>query len=88
MAERGDNGGAVVASTELAAAALAYAERGWRVFPVRRDKTPLTRRGFKDATDDASVIRGWWKRWPDGGVAVATGSESGLVVRLNRDNIR
>jgi len=41
-------------------------------------KHPRTENGLKDATLDASVIRGWWRRWPDAGVAIATGR--GLVV--------
>jgi hypothetical protein len=40
--------------------ALAYAREGWPVFPVRRDKTPLTKHGFKDATTDEGQVRGWW----------------------------
>jgi hypothetical protein len=65
--------------------ALAYAATGWPVFPSRPDadpcpapdrcqcKAPVTLNGFKDATTDAALIRGWWRRWPDANVAVATG---------------
>jgi putative DNA primase/helicase len=66
---------------EHLASALAYAARGWRVFPlVPRTKRPLTENGFKDATSSEKIIRGWWARYPDAGVAIATGAESGLVV--------
>jgi hypothetical protein len=41
-------------------AALGYARESWPVFPVRRDKTPLTPHGFKDATTDEGQVRGWW----------------------------
>ena len=41
-------------------------------------KHPRTPNGLKDASLDAAVIRGWWQRWPDAGVAVATGR--GLAV--------
>ena len=66
--------------------ALAYAARGWPVFPCRAEadpcpdpqrcecKAPLTRNGFKDATTDAAVIRGWWGRWPAANVAIASGA--------------
>lgn len=55
--------------------ALAAARRGWPVFPCRPgSKVPLTPHGFKDATVSPEVIRGWWSRWPDANVAVATGA--------------
>jgi hypothetical protein len=50
-----------------------YAERGWPVFPVRRDKTPMTPHGFKDATTDRGQIREWWTAWPDANVGLRTG---------------
>lgn len=58
-------------------AALAYARRGLPVFPVN-GKSPLTMHGFKDASMDANIIRGWWTQWPDANVAIATGLVSGL----------
>jgi hypothetical protein len=65
---------------EPLAAALAYAARGWHVFPVKTDKTPRTVHGLKDATTDVAQIRSWWARWPDAGVAIRTGAVSGLMV--------
>jgi hypothetical protein len=51
--------------------ALAYAERGWKVFPVwPRGKNPLTPNGFKDATTDAATIRRWWSRWPEANIGL------------------
>jgi hypothetical protein len=63
------------------------AGHGWPVFPTRPNwpdcptqvkcrvcKSPLTKNGFEDATTDPDVIRGWWARWPDANVAVATGA--------------
>jgi len=67
-------------------AALAYAFQGLAVFPLTpRDKVPAIPKaeggqGFKDATKDAAVIHGWWTRWPDANVGIATGAASGLVV--------
>jgi Bifunctional DNA primase/polymerase, N-terminal len=55
--------------------ALAYAARGWPVFPCNPgSKEPWTRHGFKDATTDPAVIRWWWSRWPRNNVAIATGA--------------
>lgn len=66
---------------EIFDAAIKYAKRGWSVFPVRKNKTPYTNNGFKDATTDTQVITNWWKKFPDANVAIATGSKSnGLVI--------
>ncbi|MGA7412524.1 MAG: bifunctional DNA primase/polymerase, partial [Bryobacteraceae bacterium] len=55
--------------------ALGYAEKGWRVIPVKRrapgnKKPPYNRGGLTEATTDESVIRAWWEQWPDANVAV------------------
>lgn len=57
-------------------AALAYAELGWKIFPVSSDdKAPAIKggHGFKDATDDAEIIRAHWSRRPDDNVGLALG---------------
>jgi hypothetical protein len=77
-------------------AALGYAHRGWRVFPLhgivngactcgRADctsagKHPLVRRGLYEATTDPSQIQSWWRRWRSANVGIATGAVSGIVV--------
>ena len=62
--------------TPLAAAALAYAAHGWRVFPVQ-GKVPLVPRGFRDATVDAALIRSWnWK----GATGIGWAIPPGLIV--------
>ena len=45
----------------------------------RPGKHPRTARGFKEASTDKDQIDAWWQRWPDAGVAIATGA-AGLVV--------
>ncbi len=77
-------------------AALGYAHRGWRVFPLHgivngvctcgwRDcgsagKHPLVRRGLYEATTDMRVIKEWWRRWRSANVGLATGTDSGIAV--------
>ncbi len=77
-------------------AALGYAHRGWRVFPLhgivngtctcgRSDcssagKHPLVRRGLYEASTDPKQIQSWWRRWRSANVGIATGAVSGIVV--------
>lgn len=80
----------------LLGAALAYAGRGWYVFPLHTaiggrcscgdptcgsvGKHPRTKNGLRDATTDEPTIRRWWAKWPDANIGIATGAESGVVV--------
>ncbi len=64
---------------QMLAAALAYGRKGWAVFPCAPDKTPLTSRGFKDATTDADQIAAWWTRSPEAWIGRATGGGSFVV---------
>ena len=66
-------------------AALAYADRGWHVFPVHPApaKHPLCDHGFKDATIERERIVGWWTRWPTAQVGVACGASGILSVDLD-----
>jgi putative DNA primase/helicase len=64
--------------------ALSYRERfGWWLFPCKwqgeQRKHPLTKHGFRDASNDPEQIRLWWCRWPQALLGVATGA-SGLAV--------
>jgi putative DNA primase/helicase len=81
---------------EMLTAALAYAARGWGVFPVwpmreghcacgracGRDagKHPIVAGGFKAATTAGALIREWWQQWRDANIGIATGTVSGLLV--------
>lgn len=60
---------------DLVASALAYARRGWPVFPCKPGaKEPDTPHGFKDATTDPERITAWWRAEPGRNVAIATGA--------------
>lgn len=64
----------------LGDAALAYAQAGLPVFPLRpRGKAPLVKRGFYAATTDERQVHAWWKRWPDANIGIPTGSVSGWI---------
>jgi Bifunctional DNA primase/polymerase, N-terminal len=55
--------------------ALAYAARGWPVFPCHvGQKTPATAHGYRDATTDPEQITAWYSRTPLWNVAIATGA--------------
>ena len=55
--------------------ALAYAARGWPVFPCQAgQKTPATAHGHRDATTDPARIIAWFTRNPLWNVAIATGA--------------
>lgn len=79
-AERVVNHNNVWANPTFAAKAAPLLARGWPVFPCAASKQPLTRRGFKDATTDETIIAAWSARWPDALVGLPTGEASGLFV--------
>ncbi|MCB0252549.1 MAG: bifunctional DNA primase/polymerase [Anaerolineae bacterium] len=51
----------------------------------RQGKHPRVNSGLNDATIDPSMIRHWWRDWPDANVAVRTGRVSGIFV-IDVDN--
>ncbi len=59
----------------LANAALWYAKQGLKIFPLRPlDKSPYPgSRGFKDASNDLTVVREWWTHRPSSNIGFATG---------------
>jgi predicted P-loop ATPase len=68
----------------LLEAALAYAGRGWPVFPCRGKVPWIAKRdggqGFKDATTDVEQITTWWTQWPQANIGLATGQAAGVFV--------
>jgi hypothetical protein len=64
--------------------ALAYAARGWPVFPCQaRQKTPATAHGHLDATTDPEQITAWFTRNPQYNLAIATGAPGPDVLDID-----
>jgi hypothetical protein len=62
-------------------AARAFAAAGLPVFPCEPGgKRPLTHAGYLDASQDASVVVVWWRRWPQANIGLPTGPMSGVDV--------
>ena len=63
-------------------AALSYANRGWKVFPITPNlKTPLAAlapQGYKNATFDLAIIEQWWTEHPKANIGLNL-EASGLV---------
>jgi hypothetical protein len=71
--------------SDTLAQALAYAARGWPVFPCHEGaKTPATRHGCLDATTDPRRIRAWWGSQPGWNLAIATGTPGPDVLDVDQ----
>lgn len=82
--------------TGLAEAALDYARRGWKVFPLHGiadgccsckasdcsspAKHPLVRHGLREASADRAQVEAWWAQWPFANIGLITGATSGILV--------
>ena len=65
--------------------ALAYAARGWPVFPcLPGQKTPATAHGFHDATTDEQQITEWFSRDSGRNLAIATGAPGPDVLDVDQ----
>lgn len=69
----------MINSNILLTSALNYAQLGYQVFPCR-NKKPLTRNGFKDATKDPDQIKAWWSQFPNAQIGAVTGKAAGFFV--------
>lgn len=73
--------------TETGRAAVAYAQRGWHVFPVKagtkgrdanKKSTHHLTNGHNGASDDPDQVARWWTQWPDANIGLHLAA-SGLV---------
>ena len=65
--------------------ALAYASRGWPVFPCQPgQKTPATWHGYRDATTDPDRIAAWFSLLPRWNLAIATGKPGPDVLDVDQ----
>ncbi len=73
--------------SELGRVAVALAEMGFAVFPLKpKDKVPDTRHGCKDATTDPAQVERWWRERPDRNIGIACGSASGGLLAIDFDD--
>ena len=65
--------------------AVAYARRGWPVFPcLPGQKIPATRHGYRDATTDEQQITDWFGRGRNWNLAIATGAPGPDVLDIDQ----
>lgn len=69
----------------LGRAAEEYAAAGWYVFPLKpRDKTPMTERGFKNASNKPEIVRQWWAKTPNANIGLDCGRSGFVVIDLDK----
>jgi len=65
--------------SELLSAALEYADRGLKVFPIRpKTKKPITANGHLEATTDSGQLTQWWTAHPTANIGLSL-APSGLI---------
>ena len=61
--------------------ALAYADRGFSVIPIRPDKKPFIKwESYQTTKASPEEIKSWFTKWPGAMIGICTGEISGLLV--------
>lgn len=72
--------------SELGKAAVAYAEMGLAVIPLKpRDKVPWIKGGSTKATANVEQVRGHWLRYPEHNIGIVCGDVSDGLVAIDID---
>jgi len=67
----------------LKQAALAYAKKGWPVFPCRANKKPYTENGVLDATTSKKKIKAMWSKHPNANIGCDMGGAGFVTLDLD-----
>jgi putative DNA primase/helicase len=61
--------------------AIDYAKRGWKVFPCASNgKVPLTSQGYKDASNDITIVETLFSKYPNANIGLCTGKDTNFFV--------
>jgi hypothetical protein len=61
--------------------AIRLTGEGYKTFPCAPNgKPPITKNGYKDASNDPNIIKKWWSNNPQANIGLPTGSSSNLIV--------
>jgi hypothetical protein len=67
-------------------AALKYARVGFYVFPVGKNKAPLTKNGFHDAEIEEEKIKKLWENSPVANIGIAVGKSKLTIIDIDVKN--
>jgi len=76
--------------SDFMVAALHYASKGWRVFPVipGAKAPPLIQAWQTDASNDPEQVRRFWTKWPDANIAIVCDEHFGFGLDFDDTTIR
>jgi putative DNA primase/helicase len=65
----------------LSQAALALVKLGCFIFPCHpKSKRPMTKNGYKDATNNVETVRQWWTKTPNANIGLVPGKSGWIVI--------